>query len=414
MRGAVVARVVLTLTCTAATTSCGGAETTTREDGASVIDEDVVSLDAPIWQPGLGWRVEESPAVSIGPDAGDGPYLLHRVGGAVLLPGGGIAVTDGGSAEVRLFDADGGFSRSVGRRGEGPGEFGAYSDMLIWKDSADRLLIAGTFGRVEAFDTQGEFLTSTTLEREPGVPFVSLRGVFNDGSLLVGTTLPRPGERERPGQKISREAIYWRYEDSHPIRELLRHEARGQYVHAYQGGTNTFFIPFDHDPLVVAAGDRLYVVPEAQPLVEVRDLSGRIMTRLRVEGPTMRRVDEIWPRAREEILKGPMPGQTDDFREVFRRIYTDYLAQDLPLPEFVPAYERALADSDGNLWLERRRLSWESSPPQWDVLDPTGLWLGTVTLPTGLVLHDVSGRLVVGVHTDELDNETVRVHRLLK
>ena len=55
----------------------------------------------------------------------DGPpeYTFGMISGTVTAPNGEILVSDGQQEVIRVFDIDGAFLRSIGRDGEGPGEF---------------------------------------------------------------------------------------------------------------------------------------------------------------------------------------------------------------------------------------------------------------------------------------------------
>ena len=71
----------------------------------------------------LDWRIGPEPAVSIGERTGEEPYLLSFVRGATRLSDGRIVVANGGSNELRFFDAVGVHLATRGGGGEGPGEF---------------------------------------------------------------------------------------------------------------------------------------------------------------------------------------------------------------------------------------------------------------------------------------------------
>ncbi len=78
-------------------------------------------------------RAEHFPAVrllemvdTIGVGVGDEPYQFSYLRGAVLTSG-GILVGDQLSREIRYFDGRGRFLASLGREGEGPGEFANLS-----------------------------------------------------------------------------------------------------------------------------------------------------------------------------------------------------------------------------------------------------------------------------------------------
>ena len=72
------------------------------------------------------WRRETDEVILEPPvPAADGEdaCLLRQLRKAVTLAGGGIIIADGGSNEVRRFDAEGAHVGSRGGFGEGPGDF---------------------------------------------------------------------------------------------------------------------------------------------------------------------------------------------------------------------------------------------------------------------------------------------------
>ena len=67
----------------------------------------IVESRAPAWPPGTQWRVNSEPVFRLG-DAGDDPSSsFFRILDVALLAGGEVIVVDGGSAEVRRYDAAG-------------------------------------------------------------------------------------------------------------------------------------------------------------------------------------------------------------------------------------------------------------------------------------------------------------------
>ena len=82
----------------------------------------IVENTNPLWQPGQEWRLSPEPVVDIGGGETE-EQQLFRVAGALRLGNDRIAIADGGSMELRFYDSNGGHEKSVGGRGEGPGEF---------------------------------------------------------------------------------------------------------------------------------------------------------------------------------------------------------------------------------------------------------------------------------------------------
>lgn len=104
----------------------------------------IVESPAPTWGRALPWTVSAEPIVTIGTVEGDAAYQLHRVGAALRLSDGRIVVANNGSSDLRYYDSAGRHVRTVGRRGEGPGEFSMLSGMV--RGSADTRCWCSTGG----------------------------------------------------------------------------------------------------------------------------------------------------------------------------------------------------------------------------------------------------------------------------
>ena len=94
------------------------------------------------------------------------------------------------------------------------------------------------------------------------------------------------------------------------------------------------------------------------------------------------------------------------------------------VPTHKPLFDRLLLDDRGGIWA--RALPEESlglfdtrlpGPivfnETWTVFDPTGVWLGDLTLPERFELHAVGSDRLLGVARDAFDTETVQVFRIV-
>ena len=68
-------------------------------------------------------RVADEPALLIGDVDGSDAFLFERILSVKRSVEGNVVVAENGSQEVRVFDAGGAHLRTVGGKGEGPGEF---------------------------------------------------------------------------------------------------------------------------------------------------------------------------------------------------------------------------------------------------------------------------------------------------
>src|SRR5690625_4203127 len=69
------------------------------------------------------WTIDDEPLLEIGVLDGDPAEQFFRVAGTLRLSDGRVVVADGGSGEVRVFDAEGRHLATGGGQGDGPGEF---------------------------------------------------------------------------------------------------------------------------------------------------------------------------------------------------------------------------------------------------------------------------------------------------
>ena len=95
----------------------------------------IVEHNNPDWSR-LSWSLADSPTVAIGTMDGEEPYQLHTVSDAARAGNGQILILNTSTSEVRVFDAKGRYLRSLGRRGQGPGEFRYPTEIRVLADDS--------------------------------------------------------------------------------------------------------------------------------------------------------------------------------------------------------------------------------------------------------------------------------------
>ena len=370
----------------------------------------LIESDAPLWTDDEHWRLADTPAVSVGVDAGEEPYMFYWVRGARRLPDGRIMVSDAGAHEVRLFDGEGVFVRATGRQGQGPGEFGEPATMELFGPSpSGHVLVTDSFnGRINVLDRDGQYVGQITLGDAPNASGGGVIDIFGDGSLLhIATDGDNRLRADNPGSIVRMRSQLRRFSDEGAPLELLAYQdSRPRYVNEVGGVTNFPYIPFTADAQAVASGDRLWMTTGADPEVWAVDFQGNEVARVRWRIPDPRRSSDVYDRYVEESLAGMT-------RERDLTMYGQLYKQDLPLPDYIPSHRAMIADEAGNLWLERYRLPWETQP-SWDVVDPQRGWLGVVQTPTSFQVMQIAADELVGVHRDDEGVTRVQVIPLLR
>src|SRR3990172_4075137 len=135
---------------------------TRDESGATVIARDssgveILESRRPVWGSTPQWTVSDTQIASIGTVDGPVDYQFTQIVGATRFEDSVIAVADAGTNSIRFFGADGKLTQTVGRTGNGPGEFRAMQSLR--RSGADSLvLLDRRLSRVTVFDRSGRVL----------------------------------------------------------------------------------------------------------------------------------------------------------------------------------------------------------------------------------------------------------------
>ena len=133
-----------------------------------------------LWGDRSPWQLVE--VAKIGTRLDSGPEVFGNVWDIDVDESGRVYVFDWQAWDVRLFERDGRYVRTIGRRGGGPGEFRRVNGIAV--DSANRLWVNNQGNlRYSVFDSSG-LLVSEPRKGGSSVEFVTWRSIFGtDGDL---------------------------------------------------------------------------------------------------------------------------------------------------------------------------------------------------------------------------------------
>lgn len=380
----------------AAYAACGPVGETNDPTGFTVRDSAGIQIAENRGVPPESIVVDGAPRLDLGVADGAPMFQFSGIVGAAINSDGEIVVANAGTAELRFFDRDGTFLRSVGRRGEGPGEFVALASLFLRGDS----LVAHDrrSWRFTVFDPTGEFIGMTP----PGGLFLGLLG---DGTLIGYDVTTR--EMPEPGSVTRSRGILLRYEpDGTASDTIATLEMNDRYVHTEIPGFSERM--FGRTTQFLFSDDRILLADNAA--YEFRELrpDGSVARVIRRDRP-LRPVTD--PDVTAYIARAGARYGDDPRREMF-----DRTLRDQPPAASMPAFGRSglirtelppvQQSATGDLWV-LDYVAFPEEPETWNVFDHRGHLRGTVVLPPGVEIAHIASNEIIAVTRDGLDVEHV-------
>ena len=389
--------------------SCGGE----RELRSSIIVTDsagVKIVDNGELDPGLDLLASPEPTLRIGVVEGAPEYQLFEVSDLKRLSDGGIAVSNAGSRELRIYNADGSHRATAGGSGQGPGEFGYPNALFVL--GGDTIRVQDRLDRVY-FTASGEFIRRETTDRAKFSALWSATGNSSEGGQWTGDgTLfapvyhrdqrpPAPGPLFRPSMLLVRVSA-----------DLSRVDTLGEYGGILQqyidvgGGwgaipsvppfsSNTSWGLGSADGTVVA-GDN------AAPQIDRFSPDGsRMIIRwaATAESGSAAEVEDWKERLRNaESTRGQLP-------------QLEHAWAVMDVPETKPFYGRVAVGSDGTIWAGP--VNALVQPTRLMAFSSAGRYLGTIEIAGRFTPYDSGPGWVLGLARDENDVEFVQLFALV-
>lgn len=353
---------------------------------------EVLESFAPRWSEGEGWMVDDSALLDL-TESGTGPaHEFERVTDAIRLGDGRIVVADDGWREIRFFSPAGDFISSIGRAGEGPGEFQRIQTVSRWR--GDSIVVFDQRLDRATVLSEGGGVRTILLANLPHRPEY-LRALGDSG--LVGLFSSPAFQPAEPG---AYRVPYF----------VLRLDAEGVVLDTLGqiGGREGYWAPGISGPLLIGRNGHLAVrggdavFGDADSLEYERYRQGIASTqKVRVPTFDLTLSDQEVEDVRQRFLR---PQDPPDVRRA---------VEAMPLPSSRPAYSKLLIDDEGCVWTASYRIPGQpEGPMDWLTFDSAGTWLGRVRMPDRFSPLDIGGDFVLGVWQDPLDVQHVQIRSL--
>jgi hypothetical protein len=286
-----------------------------------------------------------------------GEIRLFKPGTFAVDSQGNVYIGDESDMAIKVFDARGKYLRSIGRQGNGPGEFQGIYQMVPVPDG--RLLVTDVQARrTSFFSPDGQFLTSFQWKKNYSRLYLA-----TNSTCTVDESVFTESQNERWVKMID-----FNGEEKLSFGKFTYPEFKMIQI---TGGAIAMSVPWT--PTSIFTGDDkrqwLYHSPGDKYVIDVYDQQGKLF----------RKVDRPY---------APVPVTSEDINKIKAR-YTEKpespgakLFQQMELPKVKPVTDRLLVDSDGNLWLQtnEKKKEGEKELTAFDIINPDGFYDARVWL----------------------------------
>ncbi len=343
------------------------------------------------WADGDAWQVDTAPLTRLGNNEADSMQHWDYVEHLTRLSDGTLIVALDG--EIRFFNTNGKYLKSITRNGEGPGEFRSFG--ALYRTVGDSLRATDDRGRKSAlFAPDGSLVSETLLDesrlRTLGRWLDHCGGdVLADGSRLGcqnDPTIPDDGSPRMsdthhsvaPGPYRPKHRLYVispTLDRAWPLGVSAKAEGYGV---TFEGNTELVSLwPYHAQVVTVAGGDPLRIAHAMNPeyRIELWTTDGqltRVVSRSNARRPpTEQEVADV--EESERLSRGRRP-----------IAMVEAALKQIPTPDLLPAVISISMSDAGEMMVMREGHMRSHTTSVYDVFDADGRWLGELRIP-GLV-----------------------------
>lgn len=324
-------------------------------DGIELVHNTVVPL-----HPEKSLTLEEE--LAIGGDEEGGEPVLLQAGYFIVDENGNFYITDRRDFNIKVFDQEGNHLRTIGKKGEGPGEF-QYAGFIAFLPDGRLLAMDYQARRTSLFDSSGEFISSHQWTKQ-----ISRLVLTTNASYFVQELVREEGADPLEERKLVIDEIDFDGTELNSFGEFKLPEFR-----TISEGNVMFGISVPHSPQSVFTGDlghqRIYHCLNSAYLIEAYDSAGHLV----------RKIDRPYE---------PLPFTGEDKNEFLKRYEESQndrmkkLVAGMDFPTIKNVISSMLTDDQGNLWVRthEEREEGETSFTAYDIFEKNGFYESRVWL----------------------------------
>jgi len=295
----------------------------------------------------IHFKLEED--LSVGNEE-DENYMFYLVWHIAVDKKGNIYVVDWGKKHVQVFDNKGEYIHTIGRQGQGPGEFGSPDGVFI-NDLNGEIYVPDGFS-IEVFSATGDYKRTITLKT------YNRSYCISPGGVIIGET-DKHIFKDDDKKQTSKILATLRFINSEDGSESTIASFPDQLSKNIEGRVAKFTHGYEHEFHLGAVDPQTFVYGfSSDYLLNVIDFTGKLSFKIQKESPPL-------PISKEE---------KDAVREKYRNSPIKNL-NNIPFPKHKPYFGRILSDGDWIFVMHYRSPQDQSEVWTMDIFDNRGYYL---------------------------------------
>jgi hypothetical protein len=326
------------------------------EDGIKVIKNPAEPLYGEI-----KFELEED--LSIGNEE-DENYLFYGARDIQVDTEGNIYVLDSGNHRLQVFDKSGKYLRTIGKRGQGPGEFNSPTSLQLDDETGNIFVKDNMLRKIIIFEKQGKYIDKDILLVEFLIDFC----LDSDGCIWGKFTLPGIDTRSIKKITLTGKVEKTLVEIPYYVNRILLSSSK---VGNTKYGEGIFFNHGYEDDLFLSQVDNhtfIYGHSKKYELVAV-DKTGNVIFMIRKDESPVK----ITKSERDRITDGIK-------RDIMMK---GHLVPDISIkfPDYKPHFYSIITDDKSRIYVRKNPVSRESGTNhEYDVFNKEGLYLNRINL----------------------------------
>jgi len=287
----------------------------------------------------------------------DENYSFYRIGGIAVDSQGNLFVVDIGNQRIQKYDRDGNYLQTIGRKGQGPGEFMSPYDIVL--DEKGYIYVSEGM-KMHVIDPKGNSIKDIVLSN-----FIMGYSIDPEGNIIAYGFVRAERAQNFGIMLINPEGKITKTVAEYPGTSMVsRKGTMFNFSHSYTSQLS--FSPIEKKGIAYGYGLEYKLI--------VTDFSGETSLIIKKDEPSQ----SISRREKDKIIDDTLESTTDDEHGRWPR---DVVEEGANFPDHRPFFNGIVSDDIGRMYVRRlKSVLDERKEAEFDIFGPEGYYLYRTTL----------------------------------